>query len=481
MSKLRDIALTIVSTIFVSILFGQNKGVEWGELEKKNGSLVSILPKRTNDFFAFRNSGLFQWGNEKITSHENFKRTLSQDILLQVKDSLVDYKLVDVLYLRNRLIVFLSYKNDLYKQEYGENLFPIGNNQKIITNVTNIASYEGFKVIQSPDLNSFCISWAESNMNKLICHYQVFDDQCVLLYEGVSNTRHYAFESFLSNDRSYFFISSIPNENSTFIIKLTHVYYQSVIHYSFGTDVNLIESLNFNSNKENIISLSGSYILKGGGLGVYQMSFDYKNQNKINEYWTDLTGKYHCDYAKMTKIKPVYAVLKNTYLTNDGGLIGLVEMEFNYNISPSTNYSYYLDIICFKIGKAGEVEWVKLVEKNQLVRDHAMQPFSSAEDYLNGDRLCIIFNDNVKNYDQNGKFMKQKKLYVNDFKKSKNILANVEINIYTGDLERTILTSTKDIGTYFTPESTQINEKDKQLIIYTQSAFKERFGIINFK
>jgi hypothetical protein len=181
--------------------------------------------------------------------------------------------------------------------------------------------------------------------------------------------------------------------------------------------------------------------------------------------------------------------LRNMNLLPDGSIIGSVEQYYVYSrtnfdtrtgISNSVNYYYYDDILAFKIGKNNNFDWCKTIEKSQAsLNDNG--PFSSYANFFNDGKFCVIFNDNNRNYLDNGDFNSTESVRSTNFSRRRTTIAQVEIDINTGNLTRKSLFTQKEINSIIVPKLFSVNQFKKQMIIYAISGGKERFGYLNFQ
>ena len=95
--------------------------------------------------------------------------------------------------------------------------------------------------------------------------------------------------------------------------------------------------------------------------------------------------------------------------------------------------------------------------------------------------MCFIFNDNIKNYSEEGEFVKTaNSIYSFNLSKRKNAAAITTIDLETGEIKRKTLFTRKEINSIVIPKLFKINQLDREVLLYAILGRKERFGILNF-
>ena len=155
-------ALLLIFVITGLRIFSQSYNVKWGELEKGNGRMISVLPKTGEDFYALRWSGGALMGSYRLSNHENFKITATGKLQIKADGGMANFEGAQVI--GKKLMVFLSDKKDgknhFFMQEYGSDMLPKGN-------AVELANYElekgkskgSFDIIVSRDKAFFGVIW----------------------------------------------------------------------------------------------------------------------------------------------------------------------------------------------------------------------------------------------------------------------------------------------------------------------------------
>lgn len=174
--------------------------------------------------------------------------------------------------------------------------------------------------------------------------------------------------------------------------------------------------------------------------------------------------------------------------TADGGYIGVAEEYFvtkststNSNGVVTTTYRYfYNDVIVFKLDKSGEISWKKKIQKNQMTIN---EPgfMSSIVIKQTKDKLYIIFNDNMKNYDPvTKKFLDLEMPFPMTFSEKNNAIAIVGISLEDGEILREAVKGKKELGSLLVPKLCFPDPENSSILLYTVMGKKEMVGRINF-
>jgi hypothetical protein len=181
--------------------------------------------------------------------------------------------------------------------------------------------------------------------------------------------------------------------------------------------------------------------------------------------------------------------MRDLFLQPDGTLIGSIEQYYVYRrvnyenrtgLSSTVYYYYYDDIIAFKLGLNGQFDWQKRIEKSQVsINDNG--PFSSYASYCDGKKMFFLFNDNMKNYSEDGQFNRDgERIYSLNLSVRRNVAAAGEIDLSTGEINRRTLFTRKDLKSLIVPKMFELDQKNRLLFLYAINGFNERFGIIKY-
>jgi hypothetical protein len=133
--------------------------------------------------------------------------------------------------------------------------------------------------------------------------------------------------------------------------------------------------------------------------------------------------------------------------------------------------------LAFKIAVNNNFDWCKTIEKSQSsLNDNG--PFSSYSNYIDNGKFCVIFNDNVKNYNSAGDFTSENGIRSTNFNRRRNAVALVEIDLKSGISTRRSIFNQKEINSMVLPKLFTLNRQNQELILYGVSGGRERFGVL---
>jgi hypothetical protein len=90
----------------------------------------------------------------------------------------------------------------------------------------------------------------------------------------------------------------------------------------------------------------------------------------------------------------------------------------------------------------------------------------------------MIFNDNIRNYNDAGDFTSENGIRSTNFNRRRNAVALVEIDLTTGNVSRKSIFNQKEINSMVLPKLFEVNRPNQELILYGVSGGRERFGIL---
>ncbi|GEM_PF-2290152 len=175
--------------------------------------------------------------------------------------------------------------------------------------------------------------------------------------------------------------------------------------------------------------------------------------------------------------------------TEDGGFIGIaehfdIEERFSGTGAPGTNnrvdtYYYYNNIIIYKLDSTGRLIWNTVVSKNQhSINDGGY--YLSFSKYVSDSTMYLVFNDNSKNYNDEGRFLNEANPKTAYFNSWRNAIAFVEVDLKTGRIKRRSIGGKKQTDTVIVPKLCIENQEDEELFLYSKSGNKHRYGRIQF-
>lgn len=520
--------ILINSALSQEIKIKESFDLEWGSLSRSPGSLLEILPKSENSFYSLRWSGGRAFGTFRIVNHENLE-TLNQARIKQVAESgIANFE--TAYYIGTQLFVFLSDKVDgslvVYAQPYSEDLVPFGDSELLASYENDkINAKPNFGIVTSQNKEYIGIVWeipgrkTESDSYG----YVILDQNLTKLDEGsygipldgnlttinehhISNTGDY-FLSLTEHQRPNDKLFSKPYDN----FKAMHIYKISngvLSEFSLDIEGKRIDDIRMSSN-DGIFTLSGIYgsstlnknKRRHSVEGIFVIRIDTKLDTKLFEGFIPFRKEFismNFSYRNSNRSnkrrknnQDLYNYrIRDMYTLDDGSLLGSIEQYYvfersNYDsrtgLSSTIYYYYYDDIIAFKIGKDASFDWQKKINKSQVSTNDG-GPFSSYSSFTDGEKLFFIFNDNRKNYDEDGNFIKKDgSCYSFNLSRKKNVAAITSIDIESGTIARQTLFERKELKSIVVPKMFKLDPAHKSLLLYALMGGKERFGMLKLK
>jgi len=520
---MKRITLLLQAIILTFGLGAQNYDINWSEIQKANGRLNDILPVAGNDFYSLRwAGGLF--GSYTLARHDNFVNAESHKIEMKVESGMANFEGAKMI--GEKLIVFLSDrsegKNHFFMQEYGKDLMPKGPSKEIASyDIEKGMSRGSFDVITSRDKTFFGVVWSVPGKKGSKDHYgfKIMDSD---LNEVSSGDYDLPYDSklcaitnyYLSNTGDYFLSLTEyqAGEKKVFrsyldykAVHILHITPDDIEDMTIDLEGKRIEAMVLNSDNDKIFTITGIFGDKGkagvSGLMYFRANFSKKEildegfekfgKDFITQDWSDRQKEKAEKREAKGKGEPqLYNyVMRQTEVLNDGSIVGSLEQYYvvvNTYTDPKTGatrttYTYYYnDIIAFKVGTDGGFDWLTKINKSQVSTNDDGY-LSSYLRFVDNGKLCFVFNDNVNNYDEAGKFLKADRLYSASFSKKRNVVAIVEVDLADGAYDRRSFFDRKEIASILVPKRCQIDYTNKEILLYSISGRKERYGLMPFK
>ena len=498
--------------------------IQWGPLERGNGSLLSIIPKNEGNFYSLRWLGGRSFGSYYIDEYENLSKFESSKIKQTVENGMATLEYGAIV--NNNPILFLSDKTGknlcLFFQRLGSNLKAIGPAEQILCYENDkISAQPDFQIVQSQNKKFLAISYdlPGNKQNQDAYGFAILDSNLNIINKGNYNlpfdgNMATINEYHLSNAGEFYMnVTEHLNPNDRMFArnyknyKAMHVYQikpNALITFQIDFSGKRVEAIRM-SSIDTLFTLTGLYSERDvqGTTGVFYMTINSKN-NTINRQgfipfsneltriqWSDQNRTYGRNFNdNWQSTNQLYEYrLRNMNLLPDGSIVGSVEQYYVYSrtnfdnrtgISNSVNYYYYDDILAFKIGLNNNFDWCKNIEKSQAsLNDNG--PFSSYANYIDSNKLCMIFNDNIRNYTESGEFITDDIVRSTNFSRRRNAVALVEIDLASGNISRKSIIKQKDLNSIILPKLFSVDQEKNQVILYAISGGKERFGLLKLK
>jgi hypothetical protein len=516
------LVIFLLIQVFVS---AQSNELRWGELKGKSGSLINILPISGDDFYTLSYSGGTAVGSFRLTHHVDFEAYASGKIMKKAANGIANFE--DVKVVNNKIYVFLSDKfngeSQFYIQEYDNEAQPIGEAKEIARYALDKTANKGFfNVITSRDNKYFGVIWEVPSKKERSDRYgyKIFDydlneinsGEYELPFEGRFSEIS---EHYLSNTGDYFICvkefmkSERISLNRHMDYKAMHILHATedgIEDFELNLEGKRVEAMTMNSDNQRILTLTGVYgdnnIPGVSGIFYVRANFDSQEivdqgfepfgKDFITQDWTERQRERSDRRTQRGRSEPqLYNyVMRQSEVMEDGSIVGSMEQYFvqvytytdprTGTFRQSFTY-YYNDIIAFKIGPNGGFDWLKKINKYQVSSNDG-GPFSSYARYVNNGKLCFIFNDNEKNYDEFGNYIDNGNLfYPASFGKRRNAVAIVEIDLNDGNVSRKTFFDRAEITALAIPKLFQMDYQLHELLLYAVYGRKERFGILPLK
>ena len=520
MIYLQRIGLSIFFTLGLFSASAQKYPIEWSESFRSGSQLNTILPISGSDFYALRWSGGIL-GSLTLSKHVHFENILQKRIALKVENGMANYE--GIQRIGNKLIVFLSDRlkgvNHLYMQEFNEELMPKGQAVEVATFEEERGRGKGiFQTIVSRDQNYMGIIWEIPGRRDTPDRYGFkildstlqehssgdyalpFDPKlCTIDQHYLSNTGDYflSLTEFESIDRKLF-----RDYQSYKSVHILHVTEDEVEDMVIDVQGKRIDAMTMSSDNERVFTILGVYGEKGkpGVSGLIYLRANFLKREIIDEgstkfskdfitqNWSDRERQRADRRESRGKGEPQFYnyVVRQSEVLKDGSIVGSLEQFYvvvNTYTDPRTGVTrtsftyYYNDIIAFKVGKDGGFDWLTKIRKTQVSTNDDGY-FSSYMRFIDNGKMCVLFNDNINNYDDDGRFIDTNRIYPSSFTKKRNAVALVQVNLQDGSVDRQMLFDRKEVQALAVPRKSPVDYNQRDVLIYATFGRRERFGLM---
>jgi hypothetical protein len=520
----------LVSCIFIcSLSFSgsaQIPDIEWGELQRKQGSLLYFLPSKENEFYALRWAGGRLFGHYKASKHVDLATVESARVKLVADGSIANFEGARVF--NEKFIVFLSDKkegqNYFYMQQFSEGL-------EDPSATIPIASYEldknygkgVFDIRISSNGEFFGVVWEIPGRKDLhhMYGFKIFNAAYEVVNEGeyrlpFTSELSEIHEHHISNNGDYFICLSEYKEEEKKKLFKSHGDYKALHIYHINEDNGLqdftldldgkrVVAMAMYSGENDVFTMTGIYGAKdeSGVSGVFYQRVNLKTEKVLDEGFREFDDEFITqgwsdrDMRKVSKREErgrggpeLYSyMMRDVNFLDDGSVVGTMEQYYvqarsttdgRSGQSSNIYYYYYNDIIAYKIDSAGSFVWVNKIKKYQVsINDGG--PYSSFDSFVNDGEVHFIFNDNLKNYTETGEFIDQDGIHTANYGRKNNAVSLASIDLESGDLKREMFFDRSENNTLVVPKLFSVNYKTHELWVYSVSGRKEKIGLIHLK
>jgi hypothetical protein len=523
---MKYIASLLVVTLMIGNLFSQFE-IKWSELMPTKGRIQEIFPVSYSDFYTSRYQGSLLFGYNSMSKHTNFNVTSSGKLSSKLENGIGTVEKIEVL--KGVPVAFISDKKDgentLYAQKYSSSCEPIGKPLRI----NSYKMPKGWKrrgeywISTSRNKEFICVNYEIPGYKeeKDRFGYKVFDNDFEIISEGeyeipypsnlVSVSNRY-----LTNKGDYFFavkVFELDQSKKTFRsrynlekVVLFHATPKGIDEFNLDFHVGKqISDLTFSSDDNQLLNFTGLFGDKNstGTKGIFFFQLDFDKKKIVSEGWKDFGKDFITDdwtdrekeraekrEAKGKGEPQLYQYdVRDIITLPNGSMIGMLEQYYvkmvtrtdpRTGATSTTYYYYYNDVVLYKINAKGEFDWIKKINKHQVsTNDYGY--FSSIAHIHNDNKIHLFFNDNLRNYDENGDYdLKSDKVYPTSYRKKTNTVATVEVDIETGTINRKTFFSRNEVKAYAVPKKFIVDYEKKEMLMLLLYGRKEKFGVLSF-
>jgi hypothetical protein len=501
--------------------------IKWGELKTSKGRVSTILPVSYSDFYTTRYMGPRMFPSLYLSKHSNFAFTSKGRISAKLEKGVGLFESITIL--NSVPVVFISDKKDgentLYFQKYDISCKPIGFPKKIISyKMPKGWKRKGeFYVYASENKDFVCINYEipGNKEEKDKFGYVVMNNDFEIISEGEYELPYESklvtiSNSYLSNTGDFFLAAKVyKNDDSKKLFKSRNLLDKIILMQvtpkgleEFELEFkngNKISDLSFSSDNNQIMNFTGLYGDKNmsGIKGVFYFQLDFQKKKMLNEGWKEFGKDFITDgWSDRAKEKAEKKEKKgrgepqlfeydvrDIITLSDGSMIGMLEQFYIRVVTTTTSrgqttttyYYYYNDVITYKINKNGQFAWMKKINKYQVsTNDEGF--YSSVASFVTKDKLNIIFNDNLKNYDESGNFIENSnRLYPTSYRKNRNTVSLVEVSLEDGLVSRKAFFVRKETKAFAVPKKFSVDYNKKEMLMVLLFGKKEKYGVLSFE
>ncbi len=498
--------------------------IQFSEPVKSKGTILQLFPTIDNDFYAIRYTGR-TLGSYHLTRFSNFQPIKSRKIKMTVGNGMAT--LEESAVVDNQIVIFFSDKtadhkgrnNNLYVQKYNSDCMPEKEAMPLASYpITSFIKNTGkFTVLTSENRDFICVEY-DAPGNKIENEsfaYKIFNKNFELITEGLYEVPYERRLSqvstrYLSNSGDYFISCNIYDLGEKKAVKnaealekviMLHVQPEGLEEFEMELDGRRAMEVNYSSDDNGVMTFTGLYGNKdeNGVKGIFYFRFDYLNRKEIDfgfeafsrEFITHDWSERQLKRAEKREAKGKEAPqlynykMRQTITLADSSIVGVMERYYvqvtSYSDprtgSSNTTYTYiYDDLIVYKIKKNGIFDWVKKIPKIQYsTNDYGY--LSSISHFMKEGKMILVFNDHAGNYNEAGLYNGND--YEVNYRKGTNVIAMVELNVATGEVDRRIATHSSMNNLYAVPKDFQVDYVNKEVLMLFLFDKKTQFGKVD--
>ena len=495
--------------------------IQLSEVTKPDGYFNAFYPISENDFYTVRTVGFGRV--TELARYSNYQEVVSNKVKMTIGSGSASWEssaMID-----KKVVIFFSDKvpegdlksNNLYLQRYNENCLPEGD-PKLLSKVVIEKGWKkggSYSILSSANGEFFCVEYdipgkKETNDRFM---YKIYSKDFELVQEGEYEVPYESKISdisrrYISNTGDYFLSCNIYDLGDKKKVKdiasldkviLLHIKKDEIEEMVMEIDGRRAIEMNYSSDGKGIMTFTGLYGDKTsrGIKGIFYYRYDYKKKKLIDSgfepFSKDFITEGWSDKAKAKSQKKedkgkgapqLYNYEVRALMTQtDGSIVGLMEKYWVQVTTTrdaktgatTTTYTYhYEDLIAYKIQKDGTFAWVKKMPKAQIsTNDNGF--LSSICSFMKDDKMVIIFNDNLKNYNPKGEYNGEN--YRTGYSKKTSVVAYAEVDLESGEIDRKLAFGPEVLNQYAVPKSFDVDANTNQVwMIFRPGKRKFQFG-----
>lgn len=463
--------------------------IEWGEVQKRSASSEIILDEGTNFYtLSFQKTALYtNYDQLRIARYEKMVQVAEGKIKKSIGSNKGSVFGAEVF--NGKLVVFLSETENnmerFYYQIYNTSCLP--ESEAVLVTEFEVEEKKRdrgyFQYTLSEDKKFMVLEYAKREKKTKTDKraFKVLNSDLELVQEGeFEATSAHVKNSLLASNGDYLIGIGINKVNEKGREKSSLQSFR-ILHFSNGTvttrEVDFEEKAYYGFKfyaQGNVFVLFGAYYSKES-VGYKASYYDIVKQEEIKSIVCTEQSKLQ---------RPV---IRDIFLDEDDGLVVLMEeyqekmvTRQSSNGSITTSYNYYFNTACvIKMKHDGDPEWMAYIPKRQFsVNDGGI--LSSLSGYHKDGKYCLYFNDRVVNYDEKGAFNNPEKLEFGGYRKKKNVIAKVEIDLKDGTLSRNVFLKWEEKPLFAAPSYFAVDYLRQELVVYFLDRKSQQYGILEF-
>ncbi|MDD2983243.1 MAG: hypothetical protein PHQ74_07640 [Crocinitomicaceae bacterium] len=478
--------------------------IKFSDVSKDFKVLYNYYPVSKNEFYTVKGV-TSPTIHDQIVKYKNFQKVSSNKIKVnyfggknRVRYTVLNDQLVGFYKDESSLRTIKS--EYLTIDKYDKDCIPEGSAKELLRiEIQKEWKNEGrsYSILTSADKSFFCVEYkipVKKEEDKRQFTYKILSKDLEVISQGTYEVPYAGDECelndrYLSNTGDYFISYNVyqyeskkrvKNWNNFQKVVLMQIKNNGVVERAIEFGEQRAMEMTYSSDADGIMTISGVYGLKSEivSKGIFFLKYDFKNNTVIQSEYATFAEKGLDVSARKYQFN-----FKDMITLADGSLLGSIELYDSElkttgsgeNASTSIYY-YYDDIITYKINAKGSFDWFNQMHKMHISRNDDGS-VSSAFTFLKNDKLIVMFNDHVENYDDRGNYTTAKN-YVKFYKKT-NVVAYTEIDLETGISSRKLALSPEIQDQYAVPKMFQYDTKTNQVWMVFQPDRKNfQFAIL---